>query len=321
MDNKFIKNTHSEKQIVCSVCVATFKRPELLRKLIQSLFYQKKIDEILLEIIIVDNDVEKSAKEIVAEFSDTSSITISYYEQPIRNISLTRNMALDNSSGQFIAILDDDETADQYWIRNLIDTSVKFNADAVFGYVIPVFDPDIALWKRQREIYFLPLGKTGDPPLFCYTTNCLIKADKVNKINLRFDPKYGLTGGEDSVFFDLLSKYQSKYVVCREAISYEVVPQYRTELKFICNRYFQKGNNEGRIINDTVHSKFQKIIKLIKSLLGIGFYGLQSFILLPIRKKWIFGLIRLYYYSGLFLSIFKLKSLTDKTEYDSYCNS
>lgn len=85
----------------------------------------------------------------------------------------------------------------------------------------------------------------------------MIKADKVNKNNLRFDPKYGLTGGEDSVFFDLLSKYQAKYVVCREAISYEVVPQYRTELKFICSRYFQKGNNEGRIINDKVHSKFQ----------------------------------------------------------------
>lgn len=321
MNNNIIKNTHHKTENVCSVCVATFKRPGLLRKLIQSLFDQKNIDDIILEIIIVDNDVEKSAKEIVSEFSDTSSINISYYVQSIQNISLTRNMALDMSSGNYIAIIDDDETADEYWIRNLIDAAVRFNADAVFGYVIPVFDPKIVQWKKQREIYFLPMGKTGDPPLFCYTTNCLINADKVNKINLRFDPKYGLTGGEDSVFFDLLSKYQSKFVVCREAISYEVVPQYRTELKFICNRYFQKGNNEGRIINDNEHSKSQKFILLIKSLLGIGYYGLQSFILLPIKKKWIFSLMRLFYFSGLFLAIFKLKSLTHKTEYDSYCNN
>lgn len=321
MNNDIIKYNHHKNEIVCSVCVATFNRPKLLRKLIQSLFDQKKIDDITLEIIIVDNDAEKSAKEIVAEFSNTSSITISYYEQPIQNISLTRNMALDMSSGNYIAIIDDDETADQYWIRNLIDAAVRFNADAVFGFVIPVFDPKITQWKKQREIYFLPMGKTGDPPLFCYTTNCLINADKVNKINLRFDPKYGLTGGEDSVFFDLLSKYQSKYVVCREAISYEVVPQYRTELKFICNRYFQKGNNEGRIIIDKELSKFQKIIILIKSLLGIGYYGLQSFALLPFKKKWIFGLMRLFYFSGLFLAIFKLKSLTNKTEYDSFCNN
>ncbi len=139
MNNKFTKTTQREKQIVCSVCIATFKRPALLRKLIQSLFDQKKIDDIILEIIIVDNDIEKSAKEIVSEFSDQTSITISYYEQPIQNISLTRNMTLDKSSGEYIAIIDDDETADNYWIRNLIDTIVRFNADAVFGYVIPVF--------------------------------------------------------------------------------------------------------------------------------------------------------------------------------------
>ena len=68
MNNKFIKNSQRENENVCSVCVATFKRPELLRKLIHSLFDQKEIEDIVLEIIIVDNDVDKSAKEIVTEF-------------------------------------------------------------------------------------------------------------------------------------------------------------------------------------------------------------------------------------------------------------
>lgn len=318
MNNIVRESSQHNKEKVCSICIATFKRPELLRKLIQSLFEQKGIEDVILEIVIVDNDIEKSGKEIVERFSNTPSIYISYYSQPVQNISLTRNMALEKSSGQYLAIIDDDETADQFWIRNLIDTLLKFEADAVFGYVIPIFDSDIAQWKQKREIYFLPVGKTGDRPLFHYTTNCMVKADKIKKFKLRFDPKYGLTGGEDSVFFNLLSKYEAKYVVCREAISYEVVPRYRTELKFICSRYFQKGNNEGRIINDTVQSIFQKLTKLIKSLLGIGYYGLQSFILLPIREKWIFGFIRFCYYCGQFLAIFKLKSLTDKTKYDTY---
>lgn len=321
MNNYFSGPLQHNKKKVCSVCIATFKRPELLRKLIQSLFDQKAIEDIILEIVVVDNDVEISAKKVVAEFRDTPFINIFYYSQPIQNISLTRNLALDKSSGQYFAVIDDDETADQYWIRNLIDTLEKFNADAVFGYVVPIFNPDIAQWKRQREIYFLPVGKTGDRPLFHYTTNCLVKADKVKKFNLRFDPKYGLTGGEDSVFFDLLSKYEATYVVCREAISYEIVPRYRTDLKFICKRYFQKGNNEGRIINDAIENKFQKMQKLIKSLIGIGYYGLQFFILLPIRTKWVLGLIRLCYFFGQFLAIFKLKSITDKTEYDTFGNN
>lgn len=320
MNNNFRGSLKHDKEKVCSVCIATFKRPELLRRLIQSLFDQKAIEDIVLEIIIVDNDAEESAKEVVAGFTNTASINISYYLQPIQNISLTRNMALDKSSGQYYAIIDDDESADQYWISHLIDTLEKFNADAVFGYVVPIFDPDIAHWKRQREIYFLPVGKTGERPLFHYTTNCLVKADKVKKFNLRFDARYGLTGGEDSVFFDLLYKYEAIYVVCREAISYEVVPRYRTDLKFICKRYFQKGNNEGRILNDALENKLPRMQKLIKSLLGIIYYGLQSFIFLPIKKKWIFGLIRLCYFLGQFLAIFKLKSIADKTEYDTFGN-
>lgn len=154
MNNKFIKNTRGENKSVCSVCIATFKRPELLRKLIKTLFEQEKIADIILEIIIVDNDVEKSAKEIVAEFSDTSSITISYYEQPIQNISLTRNISFDKSSGQYLAVIDDDETADKYWIRNLIDTVIRFNADAVFGYVIPVLIRMLLNGRNKEKFTF-----------------------------------------------------------------------------------------------------------------------------------------------------------------------
>ena len=319
MNNKFIKTNQIEKQIVCSVCIATFKRPALLRKLIQSLFEQKKIDDIILEIIIVDNDIERSAKEIVSEFSDTSLVTISYYEQPIQNIALTRNMAVDKSSGHYIAIIDDDETADNYWIRNLIDTVVRFNADAVFGYVLPVFPHSTPVWIQQREIYFMPMDKTGDPAFSYYTTNCMIKASNVRKFNLRFDPEYGLSGGSDRVFFDLLSEYKFKFVVCREAITYETIPAHRTKLKSICNRQIQKGNNYGRIVIASGNNKFHKItfFLLIKSLLGIGYYGLQSLIFLPFRRKWIFSLIRLCLNVGKLLAIFKLKLLIYKTEYNN----
>jgi len=323
LNNKFIKNTQREKQKICSVCIATFRRPALLRKLIQSLFEQKKIDDIILEIIIVDNDIEKSAKEIVSEFSDTSSVTISYYEQPIQNISLTRNMALDKSSGHYIAIIDDDETADNYWIKNLIDTIVRFNADAVFGYVIPVFDSNIAQWMKQREIYFNLMGKTGDPALSYYTTNCMIKSSNVKKFNLRFDPEYGLTGGSDPVFFELLSEYKLKFVVCREAITYETVPAHRNELKFFCNRFIQRGSNYGRRVIASGNNKFQKITLLLltKSLLGIGYYGLQSLIFLPFRRKWIFSLKGLCLNVGKLLAIFKLKLLIYKNEYNNYRKS
>ena len=228
-------------------------------------------------------------------------------------------MAIDKSSGSYIAVIDDDETADKYWIRNLVNTLVNFNADAVFGYVLPIFSEGTPDWLQQREIYFLPLGRTGDPPLSYPTTNCMIKTEKVNKFNLRFDPEYGLSGGEDHVFFTLLSKYEAKFVVCREAITYETVPAHRAKLKSIFNRQIQKGNAWGRIVIASSNNKVNKItfFLLVKSLLGIGYYGLQSLVFLPFRRKWIFSLIGLWLNVGKILAIFKLKFLIYKTGYNN----
>lgn len=311
------KTNQQNEQIVCSVCIATFKRPKLLKKLIRSLFEQKEIDDIKLEIIIIDNDIEKSAKEIVDEFSARTSIAISYYEQPVQNISLTRNKALDKSSGHYIAIIDDDETADEFWIRNLIDALVRYNADAVFGYVIPIFPLNIPDWLQQREIYFLPMGKTGDFPLGFYTTNCIIRANHIRENNLRFDPEYGLTGGEDRVFFDmLLYEHNFKFVVCREALTYEIIPTHRAKLKFIFHRFVQKGNNYARIITNSKSRKCQHKVSflVVKSLLGIAYYSLLLLILLPLKRKWIFSVIGLALNIGKLSALFKLKFFIYKTE-------
>lgn len=317
MSNTLIKHNLFETENVCSVCIATFKRPELLRKLIQSLFNQKNVNDIRLEIIVVDNDKDESAKDIINEFINTSLVTISYYKQPIQNISLTRNLALDKSTGKYLAFIDDDETADDYWVANLINSIERFNADAVFGYIIPVFDSNVPIWMKQREIYFKPMGQTGDPPLFRYTTNCLIKADTVKKNNIRFDPNYGLSGGEDGFFFDAMQKINSHFVVCREAISYEFIPAYRTTLRFTFSRFFQRGNNFGLNKIEVENNKFQKtrVLLFIKSIIAILFFGFQSIILLPNKKKWIFSFIRLSLNLGKLSAVFGKKFFIYKNEY------
>lgn len=85
---------HYEK-IVCPISAEIFKRLALLRRLIQNILKQKVKDYIKIEIMIFDNDVEKSVEEIVTEFYSQTSTTISYCARPIYSMSLTRNMALD----------------------------------------------------------------------------------------------------------------------------------------------------------------------------------------------------------------------------------
>ena len=62
--------------MTCSICIATYKRPILLKKLLESLFAQKVSEEISLEIIVVDNDAKETAKEICSMFKDTGNVIL-----------------------------------------------------------------------------------------------------------------------------------------------------------------------------------------------------------------------------------------------------
>lgn len=280
------------RKIICTISVATYKRPELLSKLIFSLLYQKISDNIKLEIIIVDNDKEASAKNIVKDFIKNSDITIKYFNQPIKNISITRNVGIENATGEYIAFIDDDETADEKWISNLISCTSKYHADAVFGYVIPVFEEPSPKWFKQRELYFRPINPTGSEPDFWYTTNCLIKSNVLKQNGILFDENRGLSGGEDGLFFRALKKrFNAKFVCCQEAISYELVPLKRQSTKYLCSRNFQIGNLYAKRRMNEKKTLFLINWFLLFSRFSLAFiYHLLCVVFLYLNKsKWIFS--------------------------------
>ena len=99
--------------MICSVCIATYKRSQLLRKLLDSIVSQYLPDNIKLQVIVVDNDMENSAEHIVKEYENRENISFEYFVQPEKNISLTRNVAVKNSKGEFLLFIDDDEEAEK----------------------------------------------------------------------------------------------------------------------------------------------------------------------------------------------------------------
>lgn len=252
-----------------SVCVATYKRLDSLKQLLNSLNEQILPAHTRLEIIITDNDSEASAQAVVKNFSASYCVDIKYFLQPIKNISVTRNVSLRNASGAYIAFVDDDETADKYWIFNLLNSLNKFNADGVFGNVIPIFDNKISEKFKKREFYFSPLTETGEIARYYYTTNALIKTSIIREKNIVFDPSYGLTGGEDVHFFERLSKEGAKFIVCKDAITYEYIPPERASLKYLFNRSLRGGQSFTRRKLELNNNKTLKISITLKSLMKI----------------------------------------------------
>ena len=98
-----------------SVCIATYRRPALLKKLLLSLINQETNKEFSFTINVADNDDRRSAEPVVRELNSNGQ-DISYAVEPRQNISLARNKSISLATGDYIATIDDDLYADSRWL-------------------------------------------------------------------------------------------------------------------------------------------------------------------------------------------------------------
>ncbi len=227
--------------MLISCCINTHKRPALLKKLLQSLDNQLLDPNWELEIIIVDNDTLEEGRPVVDEMVKTSTLNIKYYTQPIKNISITRNKGVEMAKGDLIMFIDDDGYADNRWIFEMANCLKKYNADGVFGTVYPYFDKGVPELFIKGKFFDRLIQNTGEPSKYKRTTNCLIKKDVLNTISGPFDPKDGLTGGEDANLFEKIQRNGAKLVFCKEGVVYDHVPFNRANIKWLTQRKFRTG--------------------------------------------------------------------------------
>lgn len=229
------------------ICIATYKRPDLLKKLLISLITQETSGEFTFNIIVVDNDAQRSAEATVREFA-TKGQKIIYDVEPEQNIALARNRSLSHATGDYIATIDDDEYADSRWLLNLHKTMISYKADVVHGPVSRIFHKNTPSYIRKSKTFNLPNPPTGSTENYiCATNNSLFRRTLIEHMATPFDPSFGGTGGEDIRFFENLRKQGYKMIWCREAQVFEFIPPKRANLVWILKRNFKIGNNRHRL--------------------------------------------------------------------------
>ncbi len=223
------------------MCICTYRRPQLLKRLLGELRAQDTDGLFSYSIVVADNDDQRSAEPVVSAFAASSSVSIRYCVEPQQNIALARNKAIENANGDFVGFIDDDEFPTKSWLLTLFKACNQYDVDGVLGPVKPHFDEEPPRWVVQSKLFDRPTYPTG----FVIdwrkgrTGNCLLKRRVFEASAPPFRPDFRT--GEDQDFFRRMIEKGHVFIWCDEAVAYEVVPPIRWKTTFMLRKALLRG--------------------------------------------------------------------------------
>lgn len=230
----------SKKHI--TVCICTFKRPQLLQRLLEKVAKQQGRDRFDVSIVVVDNDSNQSAKQTVTEFAQTFPIQTTYDTEPVASFARARNRVVANATGDFIAFIDDDEFPDDNWLLTMFETCETHGVAGVLGPVLPHFETPPPSWLVRGGFYDRPRHQTGFVMSWqeSRTGNVLFRRTIIEGVEPVFNLEFAL-GGEDQDFFRRMMEKGHRFIWCDEAPAYETVPPHRWKRSFLLRRALLRG--------------------------------------------------------------------------------
>lgn len=225
-----------------SICICTFRRPALLDQLLAALSEQAR-DQLQIEIVVVDNDPGGTAAPVLHDWQGRLPVPLQAHHETTPNIARARNLAVQAARGAWVLFIDDDEAPDPGWIRQLVQTQQRFDADAVFAPVLPRYAEDTPPWIRTGDFFNRRRFNTGTviSTRDARTGNVLIRRSTLMSVPGPFDIAFGRTGAEDTMLFRDLSERGARFVWCDEAIVREEVPTQRANLNWLLRRSYRLG--------------------------------------------------------------------------------
>ena len=223
------------------ICIATFRRPELLAALLSSLETQVLPVDLAVRVIVVDNDAGETARAVVTTHCQGSRFQVLYAVEPVQNIALARNRGVALAEGDYIAFIDDDEQAAPDWLTQLLATRQRFEADVVFGAVEYRLPPQTPPWIKHGSFFAGPRHNSGTVMSTGGFGNVLIRGVLLRTIPGPCNESFGLSGGEDHELFTRLRLQGARLVWCNEAVVWEQVGVERVRISYLARRALRSG--------------------------------------------------------------------------------
>ncbi len=227
-----------------SVALLTYRRTDELARAVHSVIEQTSTPRRptadqpsrwdVIEILIVDNNPDGSARPTVEALAAEAPIAVRYVHEPQPGIVAGRNRALDEAAGDILIFIDDDEVALPGWPAGLIDTMIDTGAAMVGGPVVNEFLESPPDWVVDGGFFEVAPAADGATRSWLSTCNLAMDMPRVREAGLRFDPRY--PHGEDGMFTRLAASRGLELRWSATAPVQEFIPADRTTLAWRLHR-------------------------------------------------------------------------------------
>lgn len=235
---------HSDTDTIV-IAMLTYRRPEDLAEALPALIAQIRSCPLPASILVIDNDPDAGARPFI---SGQDPALVRYVHEPEPGIAAARSRALAEASAvRFLAFIDDDERPSEAWLNDLLDTQRRTGAAAVVGPVISEYAHTPEPWITAGAFFTRRRMPTGSTVSVAATNNLLLDLRQVRQVGLDFDRRFGLLGGEDTLFTRRLVQQGRTIVWCDEAIVVDRVPAHRLTRSWVLRRAFSSGNSWSRV--------------------------------------------------------------------------
>lgn len=291
-----------------AICIATYRRPQGLKALIDSLNAQDlQGRDVRVTLVIADNAPDDRACAVLGDIAGLSHWPVIYVPEHNRGIVCARNRTLAEapSDADYIAFLDDDETASGQWLGQMLATMALPDTVAAQGAVEPRYRQTPPDWVERLNLFRMGPYQQGESLPAAATNNAMADAAVIRRHALRFDPRFNITGGEDEEFFSRLRQVSGGVIrAAAQAVVWDDVPTSRVTMRWIGRRWFRMGNTLGRLALMRRHGVALRALK------GVGAIGWGAVMCLCFgfgsSARWHRGVLEMYRGAGMLAALLQI---------------
>ncbi|MFE7845381.1 glycosyltransferase family 2 protein [Microbacterium sp. NPDC057407] len=250
------------------VAIPTFQRPAALRSALDAVVPQAREatgEDVSVRVLVVDNDAAASGRAVAESFA------VAYVVEPTPGIAAVRNRAVEESSdADVVVFIDDDEVPEESWLHNLLRAHAETGAHAVAGRVVTRFPDEVEPWVRSSGAFIRPTRADRQAMTEAATNNLLLDLRLIRPLGLRFDERFGLTGGSDSMYTRLLVARGGTIRWAEDAVVVEQEEAARFNRAWVLMRTFRFGNTAARVDIALAGSPWRRLAARVRMCLRGG---------------------------------------------------